>query len=79
MSDAILSDCLSAAICCIAMKYNRVLVGRFNLYSHNTTAASVIISHHNKIKAIPFRASSQNSEQIPSTYWEDALLWLSLH
>ena len=32
MSDAILSDWPSAAICHIATKCNRVLVGRFNLY-----------------------------------------------
>ena len=37
MSDAILSDCPSAAICHTTTEYNRILVRRFNLYCHNTT------------------------------------------
>ena len=36
MSDIILLDCPSAAICHTATKRNRILVGRFNLYCHTT-------------------------------------------
>jgi len=36
MSDAILSDCLSVAICHTATTYIRVVAGRFNLYCHTT-------------------------------------------
>ena len=36
MSDAILSDCPSAASCCMATKCNGILVGRFCLYHHTT-------------------------------------------
>jgi len=36
MWDTILSDCPSAAICHTATKRNRMLVGRFILYSHTT-------------------------------------------
>jgi len=34
ISDAVLLDCPSAAICCTATTYNRILVGRFNIYCH---------------------------------------------
>ena len=34
MSEAVLSDCPSAAICCTTIKCNGMLVGRFNLYCH---------------------------------------------
>ena len=36
MSDTILSDCPSAAICHTATTFNRILVGKFNLYCHPT-------------------------------------------
>ena len=36
MSDAILSDCPSAAICHMARKCNGILAGRFNPYCHTT-------------------------------------------
>jgi len=36
ISDAILSDCPSAAVCHTATTCNRMLVGRFNLYCHPT-------------------------------------------
>jgi len=36
LSDCILSDCPSAAICCMTKKHNRILVGRFNLCCHPT-------------------------------------------
>ena len=36
MSDTMLSDCPSAAICHTATTWNRILVGRFNLYCHTT-------------------------------------------
>ena len=35
-SDAILSDCPSAAICYMAATCNGMLVGRFSLYSHTS-------------------------------------------
>ena len=35
-SDTILSDCPSAVICSTAIKYNGILVRRFNLYCHTT-------------------------------------------
>ena len=37
MSDAILSECPSAAICCMATTCNGILVGRYNLYCYNTS------------------------------------------
>ena len=37
MSDAILSDCPSAAIRHTATKCNRILLGRFKLYCHTTS------------------------------------------
>jgi len=37
MSDAILSDCSSAAICHTAIKYNWIVVGRFRPYCHITS------------------------------------------
>jgi len=40
MSDAIVSDCLFAAICHMATKRNGVFVGRFNLYSIPPTSAA---------------------------------------
>ena len=36
MSGTILSDCPSAAICHKTTKYNRIFLGRFNLYYHTT-------------------------------------------
>ena len=36
ISDAILSDCTSAAICHMGSKCNGIIVGRFNLYCHST-------------------------------------------
>lgn len=36
ISDTVLSDCFSATICCMATECNKILVGRFNLYCHNT-------------------------------------------
>ena len=36
MSDTILSDCPSAAICCTATKCDRILAERFCLYCHST-------------------------------------------
>ena len=37
MSDTTLSDCLSAAICCMATTCNVIVVGRFILYCRTTT------------------------------------------
>ena len=36
-SDGILSECPSAAFCCMAMTCNGILVGRYNLYCYNTS------------------------------------------
>jgi len=36
MSDAILSDCSSAAICHMATKHNGIVAGRFHFYYHTT-------------------------------------------
>ena len=36
MSDTILSDCPSAAICHTATKFNGILVGKFSFYCHTT-------------------------------------------
>jgi len=55
MSDAILSDCPSAANCHIAATCNGTLVGRFNLYCHTTN--SDIMGQDDKIGGINFGAT----------------------
>ena len=56
MSYAILSYCPSAAICLMATKCKRILVGRFTFY-WGPTSASGIQGQHNKTGGIIFRAS----------------------
>ena len=55
ISDIILSDCPSAAICHMATKRNGILVGRFNLYCHTT--ASGVVGQQNKVGGITFGAA----------------------
>jgi len=50
--DAVLSDCLSAAICHTAKTRNGMLAGRLTFYSH--TANSGVGDQHNKIRDITF-------------------------
>ena len=62
MSDAILSDCLSAAICHTATTCNGMLVGMFNLYCLSTstvpsTSAADAMGQHNKIGGITLEAA----------------------
>jgi len=59
MSDAILSDCLSASFCHTATKCNGILVERFSLYCHAipTMSASDLRDQHNKTGGIAFRAA----------------------
>jgi len=54
MSDTILSDSSSAAICCTANKYNRIPVGNFNPYCFTTNTC---LWCNNKIGSITFRAA----------------------
>ena len=51
-----LSDCPSATICHTATTQNRILVGRFKLYCH-ITSASDVVSQQNQIGGINFRAT----------------------
>jgi len=44
MSDAILSDCLSAALCHTEATCNGVSVRRFSLYCHTTTIVEALLS-----------------------------------
>jgi len=55
MSDAILSDCPSAAICPTATKCNGILVGRYST-AVPPMSTSDIMGHHYKIGGITFRA-----------------------
>ena len=55
VSDAILSDCPSAAICHRATTWNGILAERFNLYCHTTTICTV--GQHHKIEGITFGAA----------------------
>ena len=58
MSDAILSDCPSAAMCCMATECNRMLLERFNLYCHTLpTSTSEVMVQCNKMGGIIFRAA----------------------
>ena len=57
MSDAILSDCPSAAICHTATTCNGILVGRFSLCCHPSTSAYDLVGRHNKLGGITFRAA----------------------
>jgi len=43
MSDAVLSDCPSAAICRTTTTCNRILLGRFSLFCHTT---AICLWHH---------------------------------
>lgn len=43
----VLSHCFSVAICCMATKYNGILVGKFSLYCHTT---NILTSWANVIK-----------------------------
>ena len=56
VSDTILPDCPSAAICHLAKKCNRVLVGRFNL-CHTTSICLWCHGIHRKIEDVTFRAA----------------------
>ena len=56
ISDAILSHCPSAAICCTVTICNRILVGRFNLYCHPTNIHLWHCGQQNKMGGITFRA-----------------------
>jgi len=57
ISDTILSNCPSTAICFTATKWNGILVGRFNLYSIPPTSASGVVIWHYKIRGTTFRAT----------------------
>uniref|UniRef100_A0A8C2TLL4 Uncharacterized protein n=1 Tax=Coturnix japonica TaxID=93934 RepID=A0A8C2TLL4_COTJA len=56
-SDTILSGCPSAAICHTATTCNGIVVGRFSLCWHQSTSASDLVGHHNKLGGITFRAA----------------------
>ena len=55
--NAIVSDCLSAAICHAATTCNRILVGRFNLCCCTTNICSDTMGQHHKIGGITFTAA----------------------
>jgi len=57
MSDTILSDCPSAAICHMATTCNEILVRRFSFYFMSPTSASDIMGHYHKIGGITFIAA----------------------
>ena len=57
MSDIVLSDCPSAAICHMEAKCNRILLGKLNLYCCVPPSASDVMGQHNKKGGIPLRAS----------------------
>jgi len=57
MSDAILSDCPSAAICHTATTCNGILAGMFNLYCHTTNIHLWLCGRLHKIEGITFRAA----------------------
>ena len=57
MSDAVVSDCSSAAICHTATKCNRTVVGSFNCIALLPTLTFDIIGNHNKIGGITSRAT----------------------
>jgi len=57
MSDSIMSDCSSAAVCHMTTKCSGILAGRFNLYCYNTNTCLDIVGEHNKIGGITFGAA----------------------
>ena len=54
VSDTIVSDCPSAAICHVAAKCKGMLGRRFHLYCHTTNIHSDTVGQHNKIGGITF-------------------------
>ena len=57
MSDAILLDCPSAAVCHMAAKCNVILVEMFNLYCCTTNIHLDVMGQHHKIEGITFGAA----------------------
>ena len=56
-----LSDCPSAAICHMATKWNKTLVGKFNLYCR---IINIYLWHLNKIECITFKADLMHFWQL---------------
>ena len=67
LSDGILSDCPSAAICHTATKCKGILARRFHLTVTPPTPASDIVVQHNKMGGITYKAALIHYVQI-STY-----------
>jgi len=61
MLDVILSDCLSAATCCTATKWNGKLAESSVYIAILQTSASDIMCQHNKKGGITFRAALKNN------------------
>ena len=57
MSDTILSDCPSAAICCIVTTCDRILAGRFSLCCYITNICLWLVGQRHKIGGITFGAA----------------------
>jgi len=55
MSHGILSDCPSAAICCMKTKHNGIVVERLSLYCHSTNIC-LTLGQDDKIGGITFGA-----------------------
>jgi len=57
MSDTILSDCRSAAICHTAIKYNGILVEGSTFTATPPTSTSDVMGQQNKVGCVTFRAT----------------------
>lgn len=57
LSDALLSDYPSAAICHMGTKCNGILVAEFNLYFHSTNIFLWCCGQHKKTEGITFKAA----------------------
>ena len=80
MSDAIVSDCPSAAICHTATKWNGILVETFSLYCHTTNMPLTLQASKIKQDALPLEQPlylwcGASCLQDISFYFESLPLW----